>query len=84
MNTLCKCSFFFLSSSEKEAVERLGLQENPSYISVTKEEDGPGFSSSSEVRRFSLDFIRLDAFVLQGLGSLAEDQRQLRGSNIIV
>ncbi|XP_052598717.1 serine protease inhibitor Kazal-type 5 [Peromyscus californicus insignis] len=33
---------------EKEALERSELQENPSHIRVTKEEDGPGFSSSSE------------------------------------
>ncbi|XP_075827240.1 serine protease inhibitor Kazal-type 5 [Microtus pennsylvanicus] len=33
---------------EKEALERPGLQGNPSHIRVTKEEGGPGFSSSSE------------------------------------
>ncbi|XP_040597792.1 serine protease inhibitor Kazal-type 5 isoform X2 [Mesocricetus auratus] len=33
---------------EKEAVEKSGLEESPSHIRVTKEEDGPGFSSSSE------------------------------------
>ncbi|XP_051057126.1 serine protease inhibitor Kazal-type 5 [Phodopus roborovskii] len=33
---------------EKEAMEISGLQENPSHIRVIKEEDGPGFSSSSE------------------------------------
>ncbi|OBS65975.1 hypothetical protein A6R68_05485, partial [Neotoma lepida] len=33
---------------EKEALERSELQESPSHIMATKEEDGPGFSSSSE------------------------------------
>ncbi|KAL1773899.1 serine protease inhibitor Kazal-type 5 [Sigmodon hispidus] len=33
---------------EKEALERSGIQENPSHIRATKEEGGPGFSSSSE------------------------------------
>ncbi|KAK7818170.1 hypothetical protein U0070_009558 [Myodes glareolus] len=33
---------------EKEALERPGLQGNPTHIRVTKEEGEPGFSSSSE------------------------------------
>lgn len=62
--------FFFLSSSsEKEALERPELQGNPSHIRVTKEEGGPGFPSSSEVRSFSLNIMPA-ASVLQRLGNL--------------
>lgn len=46
----------FLSSSEREALERSGLQETPSQITSIKEEDGPEFSTASLVRSFSLGF----------------------------
>lgn len=74
--------FFFSSSSEKEALERPGLQGNPTHIRVTKEEGEPGFSSSSEVRSFSLKYYA-SSFCPPAVGGPAA-QSQLRGSIIIV
>lgn len=77
-----KCFFFFSSSSEKEALERPGLQGNPTHIRVTKEEGEPGFSSSSEVRSFSLKYYA-SSFCSLAIGEPVA-QSQLRGSIIIV
>lgn len=79
-NILFKCFFFLSSSSEKEALERPELQGNPSHIRVTKEEGGPGFSSSSEVRSFSLKYYA-SSFCPPAVGEPAA-QSQLRESII--